>query len=118
MTKQAETSIEHRRAWDTIPWLVNGSATGEQRRALEAHLHDCDDCRDELERQRALQAAMSLPAADAPDAEVGLARLMARIDDATRDSAWAAAAAAAPRRRLGVGALVVALAGAVVLEAV
>jgi anti-sigma factor RsiW len=54
MTKQtdspdrAEAGAAHRRAWDTIPWLVNGSASDAQRRAVEAHLHDCGDCREEL----------------------------------------------------------------------
>jgi hypothetical protein len=109
----------HRRAWDAIPWIVNGSASDEQRRALDAHLRDCGDCRDEFERQRVLHAALSAPGAvpDAPELEHGLAKLMARIDDESTEGAWVAAEAV-PRRRPVIAALVCALAGAVVIEAV
>jgi len=119
MTNRAESGAEHRRAWDAIPWMVNGSASDEQRRAVEAHLSDCDDCREELVRQRRLHAAMSQPPAGVPDPEPGLARLMARIDDAARPGAWAGAAGTTPpRRRMGLGALACGLVGAVVIEAV
>jgi hypothetical protein len=112
----------HRRAWDTIPWIVNGSAGDAQRHAVEAHLRDCDDCRAELERQRALHAALSAPEGlpgepGVPEAERGLARLMARIDE-TRPEGALPVDRAAPHRRHGVTALMCALAGAVVLEAV
>jgi hypothetical protein len=134
MTKQidgaerAGMSAAHRRAWDAIPWIVNGTASDVQRRAVEAHLRDCGPCRDEIERQRVLHAALSAPGAapDAPGVEHGLARLMARIDDSGRDGATAPAEAmgataptgAITRRRHVMAALVCTLLGAVVIEAV
>jgi hypothetical protein len=125
MTKQidgadrAGMSAAHRRAWDAIPWLVNGTASDSQRRAVEAHLHDCGPCRDEIERQRVLHAALSAPGAapDAPGVEHGLAGLMARIDDSGRVGA-PAPADAITRRRPVMAALVCTLLGAVVIEAV
>jgi len=119
MTNRPETGAEHRRAWDAIPWIVNGRASAAERCAVEAHLRACDDCREELERQRRLQAALAGTPGPAPDVQAGLARLWTRLDDAGRESAWAATAAApALRRRAGAGALVWALVGAVTLEAV
>jgi hypothetical protein len=58
-TDRPDPSAEHRRAWDAIPWIVNGSVGDVQRRAVEAHVQHCDDCCGELERQRALHAALS-----------------------------------------------------------
>ena len=76
----------HRRAWEAIPWLVNGSATAEQRHLLDAHLGRCAECRSELVRQRALQSAIaSAPPAAASDVDTGLERLFARIDRASED---------------------------------
>jgi hypothetical protein len=86
----------HQRAWEAIPWVVNGSASAAQRRVLEAHLPGCDDCRLELARERELQAAIAnapLPAVGPTDA--GLRRLFARIDHARIDRAPDAGAAAA-----------------------
>jgi anti-sigma factor RsiW len=112
---------EHRRAWDLIPWVVNGRATAAQRRLLDAHLPTCDDCRLELSRQRELQAAI---AGDAPpavgDVEGGLQRLFARIDRADEESTAAAAGAGAPRReprRAAPSSLTLGLITAVVVEA-
>ena len=90
----------HQRAWEAIPWVVNGRASAAQRRLLEAHLPGCDDCRLELARERELQAAIAnapLPAVGPADA--GLRRLFARIDHAPDHApdAGAAPAADAPR---------------------
>lgn len=74
----------HRRAWEAIPWVVNGSATAEQRQMLDAHLSRCADCRSELAHQRELHSAIaSAPSATAAsDVDTGLQRLFARIDRA------------------------------------
>jgi len=114
MTNRAEGGAVHRGAWDAIPWVVNGRASEAQRLDVEAHVRECDDCRAELERQRALHAAMQAPLAGMPDAQAGLAKLWSRIDEAERESAWVVPVAP---RRTGTVALVAALAGAVVLEA-
>lgn len=51
--------MNHRDAWDMIPWLVNDSLDGVQREALEQHLEQCADCRGELHAQRELMQAMN-----------------------------------------------------------
>lgn len=114
-----DMASEHRRAWEAIPWIVNGSATTAQRRLVEAHLDTCDDCRVELARQRELQSAIASEAPPAVgDVDTGLQRLFARIDRASDDGQ--AAAAGAPLhdvRRPAPSSLTLWLTAAVVVEA-
>jgi anti-sigma factor RsiW len=37
-----------------LPWLLNGTLTGDERNAVEQHLQSCAQCRAELARQREL----------------------------------------------------------------
>ena len=114
-----DAASEHRRAWEAIPWVVNGSATAAQRQLVDAHLPTCNDCRLELARQRELQSAIaSEPAPAVSDVDAGLHRLFARIDRAGED-AQAAAASASRReiRRAAPSSLSLWLAAAVVVEA-
>jgi anti-sigma factor RsiW len=117
MSERSGTGADdHRRAWEAIPWLVNGTANAEQRQMLRAHLTQCADCRGELTHQRELHEAISAaPAPGDDDAEAGLARLLARIDHA---QAEAAAARPAMRPREAPRRLTLWLAAAVVAEAV
>lgn len=92
-----ETSSVHRQAWDLIPWIVNGSAPKSERLVVQAHLQSCADCRQELEFQRHLQAAMALQSTPETDTGDGWQRLRSRLDAA--GAVPAAAAGAAPRAR-------------------
>jgi Putative zinc-finger len=108
---------EHLRAWEALPWVVNGRATPEQAQWVAQHLAGCEDCRAEFAWQQRLRDAMAAPAdveaADAARAaettEAGLRRLLARLDEP---------AALAPLPARGVTRLTWALAAAVVLQAV
>lgn len=123
----------HARAWALIPWLVNGSADAAERAAVEQHVAQCPECRAELAAQQrlrqGLQAHLPAPAAEL-DAERGLQRLLARLDQLPVEqevppaaafaptvpvtSAAVTTAAPAPRRAR----LPMALAAAVVVQAV
>ena len=75
----------HRRVWELIPWVVNGRASGEERRLVEEHLAACGDCREEHEFQARLHTAMGAePRADGQvdgtAAAASLQRLWQRID--------------------------------------
>jgi hypothetical protein len=70
----------HRRAWEAIPWLVNGRIAASEREALEPHLRHCADCREELALQQRLRDGLLRQAEPAADADAGLARLWPRID--------------------------------------
>jgi hypothetical protein len=71
----------HRRAWETIPWIVNGSASEEDIRATHEHLRQCADCREALAFEQTLHDALSRPRANPGDAAQGWQRLSARLDD-------------------------------------
>jgi len=123
MMNPTDTTAEHRRTWDAIPWVVNGSADEDQRRVVEAHARDCADCRGELARQRELQAVMAQEqATPLTNADAGLKRLFQRLDDAQADAAEASAnapaAAISDERRASTRALVYGLTVAVVVEAI
>jgi len=114
-----DAASEHRRAWEAIPWVVNGSATTAQRHLLDTHMTACDDCRRELARERELQSAIASEALPAVgDVDAGLQRLFARIDRASEDGQVAATGARRREpRRAAPSSLQLWLAAAVVVEA-
>ncbi|RQO53687.1 hypothetical protein DBR47_23545 [Paucibacter sp. KBW04] len=72
---QAQESA-HARAWELIPWVLNGSADAAQRQSLEAHLLQCADCREEMHFQQLLQQGMQQDAegqCESRDADVDAA---------------------------------------------
>ncbi len=89
------SSSQHRQAWDLIPWIANGTASESEQRSVDEHLHDCADCREELEFQRRLQRAMARDSAPEADATAGWARLRERLD---ADEVPSVLAQLAPRR--------------------
>ena len=50
--------IQHERAFELLPWLVNGRLEASEREAVETHLRSCLPCRRELKEQQALRAAL------------------------------------------------------------
>ncbi|BFO55932.1 MULTISPECIES: hypothetical protein [Comamonadaceae] len=86
---------------ELLPWIVNGTATDEQRAAAAGHLAACADCQAELALQERIQAGLRLqPAIALPDTEEGLQRLMQRIDmDALCDQPVPQAPQPAPQQR-------------------
>ncbi len=72
--------MNHRTAWDQIPWLVNGSASEKERAALEQHLHDCAECRAEVSAQRTLMQGMQTRPLVEKMPHASFQKLHARID--------------------------------------
>ncbi|MET0534307.1 MAG: zf-HC2 domain-containing protein [Steroidobacter sp.] len=48
----------HEQCWELIPWVVNGRASEVEQRAVLAHVEDCSECRDELQRHREIHSHM------------------------------------------------------------
>lgn len=48
----------HEHCWELIPWVVNGRANDADERAVLAHVADCTECREELDRHRELHRHM------------------------------------------------------------
>ncbi|UPG85164.1 zf-HC2 domain-containing protein [Luteibacter aegosomatis] len=107
MTRPTPDGTECARAWEAMPWVLQESADASQKAWFAEHLAGCADCRREFELQERLHLAMSLDPIVEPDPEVGLRRLLARIDadDPQR----------APVRKVANGSWVVRLLAAAVL---
>ena len=71
---------DHRQAWDLIPWLVNGRASAEQRDQVLSHVLSCEDCRQELEFQQTLHAAVAESPTPALDPQRSFGKLRDRLD--------------------------------------
>jgi hypothetical protein len=80
MRMPTDTGRECARAWEAMPWVLQDSAPQEQTEWLMSHLAECDGCHAEFEQQKRLRLAMSLPADVSIDPELGLRRLLARLD--------------------------------------
>ncbi|WP_426688565.1 anti-sigma factor family protein [Rhodanobacter ginsengiterrae] len=80
MMFQTNSGRDCARAWEAMPWVLQGSAPPEQGEWLMAHLVHCESCRAEFARQSRLQLAMSLPSDIPLDANVGLKHLLSRLD--------------------------------------
>lgn len=104
----------HRLAWDTIPWIVNGTASAVDRQAAEEHIRGCADCHEELEFQRALQLHMSSRVARERPSPESWQRLRSRLNAAVHGQEAARSAHPGPDRSRWVGWL----AAAVVVQAI
>jgi hypothetical protein len=51
-------SITHSRAFELLPWLVNGSLGSAERDAVEQHIRSCLSCHRELKEQQRLRSAL------------------------------------------------------------
>jgi len=80
MTFPLDSGKDCVRAWEMMPWVLQDSATQEQGAWLENHLAQCAACRAEFAQQSRLRLALSLPADVPIDVDVGLGRLLARLD--------------------------------------
>lgn len=72
--------MNHRDAWDLVPWFVNGSLGAAERAALEHHLDECADCRGEVHAQRQLMQSMRAQPQVEAMPRASLQRLWDRID--------------------------------------
>jgi hypothetical protein len=90
--------MNHREAWDLIPWLVNGSLDDPRRADMELHLAECALCRDEAHVQGALMQAMNARTQVEAMPRASLQRLWERVDAGESGERLAPVP---PRRALG-----------------
>jgi anti-sigma factor RsiW len=74
----ADRGLSHQEASLLLPWYLNGTLSGEERDAVQAHARDCISCRRDLEQQRALQRVLEAEAAAAMPTEPNVVALRAR----------------------------------------
>lgn len=75
-------ALSHTRAFELLPWLVNGTLAGPERDAVEQHARACIACRRELKEQQALHAATRARRTVDVSAEAGFDRLSNELDAA------------------------------------
>ena len=108
----------HRRAWDLIPWVVNGTASAAERALVEQHLAACADCRDEFAFHQRVRDDIVHGAPLPYAAEPALARLQARLDRVEGESQTTSANDAAEPRRSRRSRWVMGLAAAVAVQSI
>lgn len=75
--------LPHGRAFELLPWFVNGTLSGTEREAVDAHVRACIACRREVKEQQRLYGAVRARRTADVSAEAGFDRLDRAIDDAT-----------------------------------
>lgn len=76
--------VPHERAFDLLPWLVNGTLAGGERQAVEEHARTCIACRREWKHQQQLHAAVRARRTTDVSVESGLELLDRELDAAGR----------------------------------
>lgn len=74
--------LPHTRAFELLPWLINGTLAGAEREAVEQHVRACIVCRRELKEQQRLHASVRARRTADVSAEAGFDRLDAELDAA------------------------------------
>jgi hypothetical protein len=74
--------LPHARAFELLPWLVNGTLGGQERDAVEQHTRACIVCRREIREQQSLYAAARARRTVDVSAEAGFDRLNSELDEA------------------------------------
>jgi hypothetical protein len=82
MESEGRPRLGHQEAWELLPWYVNGTLTGDERRAVDEHLERCPLCRGELAANEELALAVRRAAEPPPAADDRLGSLLARLDAA------------------------------------
>lgn len=109
--------MNHRQAWDLIPWFINGSAPESSAASLEHHLQECPECRAEVAAQRAILQAMKTRPLVENMPHGSLQKLWARIDAQPAPPASSRAAAQEEGTRQRPPRLVMWLAAAIAMQA-
>jgi hypothetical protein len=81
-------TLPHGRAFELLPWLVNGTLSGAERQAVEDHARACIACRRELKEQQRLHSALRTRRTADVSAEAGFDRLERDLDPAVYARRW------------------------------
>ena len=74
--------LPHTRAFELLPWFINGTLAGAEREAVEQHVRACIVCRRELKEQQRLHASVRARRTADVSAEAGFDRLDRELDAA------------------------------------
>lgn len=91
----APIKTSHARAFELLPWLVNGTLPDTERDGVEAHVRSCISCRRELKEQQRLHTAVRARRSADVSAEAGFDRLASQLDAPPPARVWRPSYAAA-----------------------
>ena len=74
--------VSHERAFELLPWLVNGTLPSSEREAVEEHTRTCIACRRERKREQLLHAALHARRGTDVSVEAGFELLDRELDAA------------------------------------
>ena len=80
----ASAPLPHNRAFELLPWLVNGTLAGAERQAVEEHTRTCIVCRRELKEQQRLHHTLRARKTADVSVEAGFDRLERDLDPSVR----------------------------------
>lgn len=80
----AASGMQHSRAFELLPWLINGTLGEPERHAVEEHVRTCIVCRREIKEQQRLYATVRARRTADVSAEAGFDRMNRELDDAAR----------------------------------
>jgi RNA polymerase sigma factor (sigma-70 family) len=80
----AASGMQHSRAFELLPWLVNGTLGSPERDAVEDHVRTCIVCRREIKEQQRLHATVRARRTADVSAEAGFDRMSRELDEAAR----------------------------------
>lgn len=75
--------LPHTRAFELLPWFINGTLADAERVAVEQHVRACIVCRREIKEQQRLYASVRARRTADVSAEAGFDRLDSELDAAT-----------------------------------
>ena len=73
--------MTHSRAFELLPWLVNGSLRADERDTVEQHARNCLSCHRELKQQQRLRAALRSQPAVHISPQTGFEKLVHSLGD-------------------------------------
>lgn len=85
MTDRPPSGEIHERAWELLPWLVNGTLEREAEPWLAEHVSACEDCRREINAQTRLQAGFVADARVEYAPQASFEKLTTRIREFEED---------------------------------
>jgi hypothetical protein len=80
----APAALPHARAFELLPWLVNGTLDRSERESVEQHVRACIVCRLEVKEQQRLHGAVRARRTVDVSAEAGFDRLDRELDAENR----------------------------------
>jgi Putative zinc-finger len=80
----ATATESHDKAWELLPWVVNGRLAESDQAWVAQHIEECADCRREIEAQEQIQAALASDARVEYAPSASFQKLVSRIDELER----------------------------------